>query len=96
MTGEPGNLMTSKACCFTADTVSPSKRTNGARWRWFQPNRRGKASINGRDRLLWAALLLPSLLAEIAPLIVFWNDHLPIWEMPVMMAAIWAATWWVT
>jgi hypothetical protein len=42
------------------------------------------------------ALLAPSLIAEIAPLALFWHSHLPVWEMSGLMAASFAFMWWMT
>jgi len=42
------------------------------------------------------ALIAPSLIAEMTPLVLFWNDHLPVWEMSGIMAASFAFMWWMT
>jgi hypothetical protein len=46
--------------------------------------------------LLGAAFTLPSLVAEVTPLVLFWNDHLPVWQMSSMMFGAWALVWWLT
>jgi hypothetical protein len=42
---------------------------------------------------LRAALTLPSLVAEVTPLALFWNCHLPVWKMSSMMFGAWALVW---
>jgi hypothetical protein len=80
----------------TAEGVPADEYLRAAERGWWdtRPRRRSKASW--RDRALFAAFIAPSLIAEIAPLVLFWNDHLPIWQMSMMMAAAWAVGWWVT
>ena len=82
--------MMSMTVCMIADGVSADGSLQIAERSWW----RTKASW--RDLLLFAAFIAPSLFAEIAPLVLLWNAHLPIWQVPVMMAAAWAASWWVT
>jgi hypothetical protein len=42
------------------------------------------------------AVLLPSLIAETTPLLLYWNAHLPVWQMSLMMFGAWTAAWWGT
>jgi hypothetical protein len=42
------------------------------------------------------ALLAPSLVAEVVPLVLFWHSHLPVWQMSGIMAVSFAFTWWLT
>jgi hypothetical protein len=77
-----------------AGGVSADEYLPAAERSWFHT--RSRPRVSRRDRLLWAAFMAPSLAAEIAPLVLFWNDHLPIWQMPVMMIGAWAMAWWVT
>jgi hypothetical protein len=79
---------------FIAEDVSSNEYLK-SRWRSRVQIRR-QARLTRRDRALFAAFMAPSLVAEVAPLVLFWNDHIPIWQMPVMMAAAWAVGWWVT
>jgi hypothetical protein len=48
------------------------------------------------DQVGQLALLAPSLIAEIAPLVLFWKSHLPVWLMSGFMAASFAIMWWLT
>jgi hypothetical protein len=48
------------------------------------------------DEAAQLALLAPSLIAEVAPLVLFWRSHLPVWQMSAIMAASFAFTWWLT
>jgi hypothetical protein len=50
---------------------------------------------NQYAELLGAAFVLPSLIAEVMPLVLFWNDHLPVWQMSAMMFGAWASAWWL-
>jgi hypothetical protein len=43
-----------------------------------------------RDGVSGLALLVPSLIAEVAPLVLFWHSHLPVWQMSGVIAATWA------
>jgi hypothetical protein len=42
------------------------------------------------------AVLLPSHIAEMTPLVLYWNDHIPVWQMSLMMFGAWAVVWWGT
>ena len=75
---------------FAAEAVLPDAYSRGSRW--FQFRRRA----GWRDQTLLAAFIAPSLVAEIAPLIYFWDAHLPVWQISVMMASSWAVGWWAT
>jgi hypothetical protein len=55
---------------------------------------RFKAEVS--DEVAQLALLGPSLIAEVAPLVLFWHSHLPVWQMSGIMAASFALTWWLT
>jgi hypothetical protein len=57
---------------------------------------KGRRRTGRRVAFLDAAFMLPSLIAEIAPLVLFWNAHLPVWQMSAMMGAAWATTWWLS
>jgi hypothetical protein len=39
--------------------------------------------------------LVPSLIAEVVPLVLFWHSHRPVWQISIMMAAAWAIGWWL-
>jgi hypothetical protein len=39
---------------------------------------------------------VPSLIAEVMPLVLFWKDHVPVWQMSAMMFGAWASAWWLT
>jgi hypothetical protein len=41
-------------------------------------------------------VLLPSLIAEMTPLVLYWNAHIPVWQMSLMMFGAWAVVWWGT
>jgi hypothetical protein len=75
---------------FAAEAVSPDAYSRGSSW--FQFRRRA----SWRDQTFFAAFIAPSLVAEIAPLIYFWDAHLPVWQISVVMAASWAVGWWAT
>jgi hypothetical protein len=79
-----------------ADGVSPDGFLGVAERGWWETGPRRRRGTGWRDRAIFAAFMAPSLIAEVAPLVLFWNDHLPIWEMSVMMAAAWAVGWWAT
>jgi hypothetical protein len=64
-------------------------------WHRFPARPVGRRS-NGRTELLGAAFRLPSFIAEVIPLVLFWSDHLPVWQMSAMIFGAWASTWWLT
>jgi hypothetical protein len=74
---------------FTADQADEYLGGTG----WF-PAIEGRR--NWRAEFLGAALTLPSLVAEVTPLVLFWNGHLPVWQMSSMMFGAWALIWWLT
>jgi hypothetical protein len=49
-----------------------------------------------KNEVAGLALLAPSLIAEVAPITLFWHSHLPVWEMLGLMAGSFAFTWWMT
>jgi hypothetical protein len=61
-------------------------------WNRFPARRR----TNRRPELLGAACALPSFIAEVIPLILFWSDHRPVWQVSAMMFGAWTSTWWLT
>jgi hypothetical protein len=74
----------------------------GNLWRSWQVERRRKpfCSISFKaevtDEVAQLALFAPSLIAEVAPLVLFSHSHLPVWQMSGIMAASFAFTWWLT
>jgi hypothetical protein len=74
----------------------------GNLWRGWTPARKRKPfwSISFKAEVLneaaELALLAPSLIAEVAPLALFWHSHLPVWQMSLMMFGAWAVVWWGT
>ena len=64
-------------------------------WNRFPARSMGRRT-NRRTELLGAAFALPSFIAEVIPLVLFWSDHLPVWQMSAMMFGAWASTWWLT
>jgi hypothetical protein len=64
-------------------------------WNRFPARSMGRRT-NRRTELLGAAFALPSFIAEVIPLILFWSDHPPVWQMSAMMFGAWASTWWLT
>jgi hypothetical protein len=77
---------------FAVEAVSPDAYSIGRGRSWLQFRRRGSR----RDQALCATFIAPSLVAEIAPLIYFWDAHLPVWQISVMMAVSWVVGWWAT
>jgi hypothetical protein len=80
----------------TAESISADGYLKAAERSWWDTRPRRRRGASWCDRARYAAFITPSLLAEIAPLFLFWNDHLPVWQMSVMMAAAWAVGWWAT
>lgn len=84
--------MTLTTSYFSAPDVPPNEYIK-KRWRSrFQIRRQ----VTTRDRMIFAAFMAPSIVAEVTPLVLFWDAHLPIWQMSVMMAVAWACGWWAT
>jgi hypothetical protein len=78
---------------FTADQAD--EYLGGTSWFPAIEGRRGwRAEFLAE--FLRAALTLPSLVAEVTPLVLFWNRHLPVWQMSSMMFGAWALVWWLT
>jgi hypothetical protein len=78
---------------FTADQADEYLGGTG----WFpaiEGRRKWRAEFLAE--FLGAALTLPSLVAEVTPLVLFWNGHLPVWQMSSMMFGAWALVWWLT
>lgn len=63
-------------------------------------NKRRK-SISSRIATRWLrealsiGILLLSLVSEVMPLVLFWNNHLPVWQMSLIMFGAWVAAWWM-
>jgi hypothetical protein len=87
---------------YLSDEFAPFLEQIGNFWRNWTPTRRRKPwwSVTFKaevsDQVAQLALLAPSLIAEVAPLILFWHSHLPVWQMSGIMAAFFAFTWWLT
>jgi hypothetical protein len=70
--------------------------------RWHARRRIGGFPSDGEIRQpakqarVTLAVLAPSLAAEIAPLLMLWRSHLPVWQMSAIMAASWVFAWWLT
>jgi hypothetical protein len=87
---------------YLSDELAPFSEQIGNIWRSLTPARRRKpwwsvsfkAEVSGEVAQL--ALLAPSLIAEVAPLVLFWHSHLAVWQMSGIMAASFAFTWWLT
>ena len=78
---------------FTADQADEYLGGTG----WF-PAIEGRRNWRAEflAEFLGAALMLPSLVAEVTPLMLFWKGHLPVWQMSSMMFGVWALVWWLT
>jgi len=86
----------SMTCYGAADDVSADGFLEAAeRGSWETEPRRRRGS-SWRDRAIFVAFIAPGLFAEVAPLILFWNVHLPISQMSVMMVGAWGVAWWLT
>jgi hypothetical protein len=87
---------------YLPDELAPFSEQISNMWRSWTSVRRRKAwwSVSFKaelsDEVAQMALLAPSLIAEVAPLVLFWHSHLPVWEMSGIMAAAFAFTWWLT
>ena len=51
------------------------------------------ATVSRRQAVIIGILFL-SLVGEVLPLVLFWDSHLPVWQMSLMMFAAWVAAWW--
>jgi hypothetical protein len=87
---------------YRSDEPTPFEEQIGNPWRSWTPARRRKPFLSVSfkmevtDEAAQLALLAPSLIAEVAPLVLFWHSHLPVWQMSGLMAASFAFTWWMT
>jgi hypothetical protein len=93
--------MTYPAACLSDDPVTIQEQMADM-WRSWRAPRKPRPfwSISIKSQLTneasELALLSPSLIAEAAPLGVFWHSHLPVWQMSGILAAFFAFTWWLT
>jgi hypothetical protein len=87
---------------YLSGEPAPFEEQIGNLWRSWTPARRRKPFLSVgfktevTDEAAQLALLAPSLIAEVAPLVLFWHSHLPVWQMSGIMAASFAFTWWMT
>jgi hypothetical protein len=47
-----------------------------------------------RRQAVIIGILFLSLVGEVLPLVLFWDSHLPVWQMSLMMFGAWVAAWW--
>jgi hypothetical protein len=88
---------------FLSDEPTTIREQMGNIWRGWRASSssrrwqtRGDSWQAGKQDVVALALMAPSLVAEIAPLILLWDSHLPVWQMSVVMAGSWAFTWRLT
>jgi hypothetical protein len=85
---------------YLSDELAPLSERIGNIWRTSVRRRKASWSVSFKaevsDEIAQLALLAPSLIAEIAPLVLFWHSHLPVWQMSGIMTASFAFTWWLT
>jgi hypothetical protein len=85
-----------RACYFTDDQTlfdDIGNKTRNLLLRWHGRWRRAQRA---REVAAHFAMMTPSLIAEMTPPILFWNDHLSVWQMSAIMGTSWAVTWWLT
>jgi hypothetical protein len=87
---------------YLLDELAEFDEQIGNLWRSLTPARKRKPfwSIHFKaevsKEVAELALIAPSLIAEMTPLVLCWNAHIPVWQMSVIMAAAWAVVWWGT
>jgi hypothetical protein len=94
--------MTYLAAYFSDEPVAIREQMENF-WRRWQPSSRPWRFTHADEKhhlcqtdLTTKAILIPSLAAEVAPLFLLWDSHLPVWQMSGLMALSWAFTWWLT
>jgi hypothetical protein len=94
--------MTYPAAYFSDEPVAIKEQIENC-WRRWQPSSKlwrfthiGEKRRLCQTDLTTMAILIPSLVAEVAPLFCLWDSHLPVWQISGLMALSWAFTWWLT
>jgi hypothetical protein len=89
--------MTYSAAYFADKPATIRQQIGGLSWNWIM-SRLLQVRVNRQvvSEAFELAILAPSLLAEAAPLWLFWHSHLLVWQMSAIMAASWVFTWWLT
>jgi hypothetical protein len=91
-----------RACYFTDEqTLFGDIGSKTRNWlpRWHARSLRGHREPRTQrvsEVAAHFAIMTPSLIAEMTPPVLFWNDHLSVWQMSAIMAASWAVAWWLT
>jgi hypothetical protein len=91
-----------RACYFTDEQTLFAdiwNKTRNRLLRWHARSlvgRRQPRMQRVREVAAHFAIMVPSLIAEMTPPVLFGNDHLSVWQMSAIMAASWAFTWWLT
>ena len=89
--------MTYSAAYFADEPATIRQQIGGLSWNWIM-SRLLQVRVNRQvvSEAFELAILAPSLIAEAAPLWLFWHSHLLVWQMLALMAASWVFTWWLT
>jgi hypothetical protein len=89
--------MTYSAAYFADEPATIRQQIAGLSWNWIL-SRLLQVRVNRQvvSEAFELAILAPSLIAEAAPLWLFWHSHLLVWQMSAIMAASWVFTWWLT
>jgi hypothetical protein len=89
--------MTYSAAYFADEPATIRQQIGGLSRNWLV-SRRLQVCVNRQvvNEAFELAILAPSLIAETAPLWLFWHSHLLVWQMLAIMAASWVFTWWLT
>jgi hypothetical protein len=78
---------------YAASCFSNKERIGNYPRRWHRPDWNWRSLAGDETRravirgFIALIILAPSLIAEIAPLFVFWHAQLPLWQLVSMMAA---------
>jgi hypothetical protein len=94
--------MTYPAAYFSDERVTIEEQIENFWGRWHPSSKLRRFTHTDEKRrlsksdLAIMAILIPSLVAEVAPLFFLWDSHLPVWQMSGLMALSWAFTWWLT